>query len=69
MTKKQQFIADAQASGASTDEMLNAIELYRILAPAIRVRDDIRVMTAEGTKTCLGLYRLIGRSVDFTKVY
>ena len=47
-------------SGADREEAENALKLFELLKPGLKVKRNGRIDTSGGDKTLLGLYRTIG---------
>ena len=60
---KTQTIKDMVKQGATLDEAKNAFELFAILRPGLKVKQNGRIDTTCGDKTPLGLYRTIGSHI------
>ena len=56
---KTQTIEQMIEQGATKDEAENALLLFELLRPGLRVKRNGRVDTTAGDKTPLGLYRII----------
>jgi len=50
-------------SGADREEAENALKLFELLRPGLKVKRNGRIDTTEGDKTILGLYRTIGSMI------
>jgi hypothetical protein len=59
MKAKVQTIQDMVDVGATLTEAQNAMQLWKLLRPALKVGANGRVDTTEGNKTPLGFYRTI----------
>lgn len=60
---KTQTIEDMINQGADKQEAENALKLWEMLRPGLKVKKNGRVDTALGDKTPLGLYRTIGSHI------
>ncbi len=60
---KTQTIEDMINQGADKQEAENAMKLWELLRPGLKVKKNGRVDTAWGDKTPLGLYRTIGSNI------
>jgi hypothetical protein len=60
---KTQTIEDMINKGADKQEAENALKLWEMLRPGLKVKKNGRVDTAWGDKTPLGLYRTIGSHI------
>jgi len=58
-TEQEMIIA-----GATREEAKKAIELWEMLKPGLKVKDNGRVDTDFGDKTPLGLYRTVKRMME-----
>lgn len=56
---KVQTYEEMIEAGASEKEADEAIELFELLRPGLRIKRNGRVYTSCGDKTTLGLYRLM----------
>jgi len=57
---KVQNFDDIIMSGATKNEAESALEMFRVLRPALTVkRSNGRIMTTYGDKTVLGFYRTV----------
>ena len=50
--------------GATEKEAKQAIKVWELLAPCLKIGRNDRVLTAIGTKTALGLLRSIVREIE-----
>jgi hypothetical protein len=60
---KIQTIEEMIEAGATPDEAANAMKLWNLLRPGLKVKSNGRVGTDFGDKTPLGLYRSIGSNI------
>jgi hypothetical protein len=60
---KQTIFDEMINAGATKDEAENALKLWEMLRPGLKVKKNGRVDTAWGDKTPLGLYRTIGSHI------
>lgn len=60
---KTQTIEEMKQAGASEEEAKAALDLWALLAPGLKIKQNGRVDTAVGDKTPLGLYRTIGSHI------
>lgn len=60
---KTQTLEQMIEVGATKEEAENAIKLWDLLKPGIKVKRNGRIDTAIGDKTPLGLYRTIGSHI------
>jgi hypothetical protein len=60
---KQTIFEEMINAGATKDEAENALKLWEMLRPGLKVKKNGRVDTAWGDKTPLGLYRTIGSHI------
>jgi hypothetical protein len=56
-------IEDMINKGADKQEAENAMKLWELLSPGLKIKSNGRVNTAVGDKTPLGLYRTIGSHI------
>jgi hypothetical protein len=61
---KAQTIEEMVLLGATTEEAKNAIELFKLLRPGLKVKRNGRIDTTGGDKSPLGLYRTIKAEVN-----
>lgn len=61
---KTQTIDDMINAGATPLEARTAAAVYELLRPCLKIDKNGMVFTAWGTKTPLGLYRVINRARD-----
>jgi len=63
---KVQTYDEMLAVGATPDEALRAIELFRVLRPSLTVkRENGRIRTTHGDKNLLGFYRTVKDLTQF----
>lgn len=58
---KQQTIKDMIGQGATEKEAHEALELFTLLRPGLKIKANGRIETEHSDKTPLGLYRTLKR--------
>lgn len=64
---KTQTLADMRKAGASDEESIEALEVWRLLEPGLIIKKTGRTETTAGDKTPLGLYRTLRRTMKEVK--
>jgi hypothetical protein len=60
---KTQTIDEMILAGATKEEAEKAHQLFEMLKPGLKIKNNGRIDTAFGDKTTLGLYRMIGSHI------
>lgn len=61
---KVQTYDEMLQAGATKNEALCAVKMFRVLKPSLHVMSNGRIETTGGDKTILGLYRTVKDIVD-----
>ena len=60
---KTQTIDEMILAGATKEEAEKAHQLFEMLKPGLKIKNNGRIDTVFGDKTTLGLYRMIGSHI------
>lgn len=60
---KTQSIDEMIKAGATQEEAENALKLFELLRPGLKIKRNGRIDTSGGDKTILGLYRTVGSMI------